>query len=65
VSAGAVANFCFGHVLIAVRRSRLRRDAAGAGEEQLGGCIARRLYYTRQLTFDELVSLADSYAAGV
>jgi hypothetical protein len=33
-----------GHVLIAVRQGRLPREAIAAGEEQLGGCAARRLY---------------------
>jgi hypothetical protein len=37
VWAGAVAQYCFGHFLVAVRRGQ-RRDAVATGEEQLGRC---------------------------
>ena len=38
-------NTYFGHVLIAVRQGRQRRDAAAAGEEQLGRCAAEQSKY--------------------
>jgi hypothetical protein len=40
-----------GATLIAVRLGRQRRDAAAAGEEQLGRCTAGRLYPSRRCTW--------------
>jgi hypothetical protein len=57
-------NICFGHVPIAVCQGRQRRDAATAGEAQLGRCTAGRLYHTRRCICGELESLADSSTVG-
>jgi hypothetical protein len=47
VWAGAIEKYLFGYVLIAVRQGRQRRDAAAAGEEQLGRCTAGKSKYYR------------------
>jgi len=40
---GAVAKYVFGHVLVALRQGQQRRDAAAAGQGQLGRYSAGRL----------------------
>jgi hypothetical protein len=40
-------NISFGHVLIAVRQGRQRRDASAAGEEQHGTCAAEQSKYNQ------------------
>jgi hypothetical protein len=40
-----------GVALVAVRKGRQRRDAAAAGEEQLGRCAVGRLYTLRRFAW--------------
>jgi hypothetical protein len=40
-------NICFGHVPIAIRQGRQRRDVAASGKEQLGKFTALRSKYNR------------------
>jgi hypothetical protein len=57
-------SICLGLKLIAFRQGRQPRDAAAAGEEQLGKFSAWRLYLSRRYTFGDFESLAYSFAAG-
>jgi hypothetical protein len=49
---------CYDDVLIAVRQGRQRRDAAAAGEEQLGRCTARQSKYYRLYLLSGKLALA-------
>jgi len=51
-------NICFGHVPIAVRKVRQRRDAAAAGEEQFGRFAAGQNNYYRLYLYSGKETLA-------
>jgi hypothetical protein len=51
---GAGVKYFYGHVLIAVRQGRQRRDAAAAGEEQIGRCAEGRLLLQSLVVGDKI-----------
>jgi hypothetical protein len=52
---------CFGHLLVAVRQGRQRRDAVAAGEEQIGRCTAEQSKYNRVYLSSGKLALAAMY----
>jgi hypothetical protein len=51
-------NICFGHVLVAVRQSRQRRDAVSTGEGRHGRFAAGQSKYTRLYGYSGKLALA-------